>query len=491
MITAIETEGSPTGSSLEEVMPIDLEWDISTAFRGLVCVEDDHVLSIQPSFRDLIMQAHYGPCLVSCALCRESQEIIAHKCLEFISLHVNQQSSVFSLLSEEREAVFKYAVRHWPDHYQKRQRFSSELEAAPDAPPDFIPLFSNRNLVTEWAKLYLEFHSQNIQFSSRNPLIAATAVGCADLAMFFIRTLDPTMEILTTCLEVAISNGDKILTDLLLANGASSPFSLHLAALAGRLDLISLDGKTNEDLQASDSSGFTPLRYACEAGHLHVVEKLLELGSHAGAMTKSTELTPLHVACQYGHTNIISRLLAENIDQNQKDKSGMTPLHVASKWSQSGAVQGLLNSGNGERQMYLDAEDNESNIALHFAAKSGRFDIVEPMLSYGKQVLEYNEERMKQLLGKRDSNDSTPLYLAAAAGQSHVLRKLLDLDDIYHSRLFLRINDSCYTPLQIAAKGGHLLAVKALLKDPDSAKAQLQIGSRRTGEYPIHLAVVS
>lgn len=104
------------------------------------------------------------------------------------------------------------------------------------------------------------------------------------------------------------------------------------------------------DLNATDSSGGSPLHYSVLRGHQHAVLLLL----HAGAdinIQDSEGNSPLHTACMNGHENCVKGLIyySENsifkIDIDRTNRSGNTALHIACRWGYLPIVSVLLEFG--------------------------------------------------------------------------------------------------------------------------------------------------
>ena len=74
----------------------------------------------------------------------------------------------------------------------------------------------------------------------------------------------------------------------------------------------------------------TLLHYACECGHLSIVEYLISKGATMSPDEKQNY--PIHYACKNGHLHVVQYLIEkENIDMNIKGWQGKTPLDFASE----------------------------------------------------------------------------------------------------------------------------------------------------------------
>ncbi|KAH8774528.1 ankyrin repeat protein, partial [Diaporthe sp. PMI_573] len=104
---------------------------------------------------------------------------------------------------------------------------------------------------------------------------------------------------------------------------------LHDAAKSGKLDEVcSLILHHQADIQATTSSGETPLHVAAENGHTAVVEALLKNGADIQSTTHGSE-TALHTAAKTGHYEVVETLLKHGAKVTVKDRDGLRPLESA------------------------------------------------------------------------------------------------------------------------------------------------------------------
>nr|XP_041574570.1 ankyrin repeat domain-containing protein 27 isoform X2 [Taeniopygia guttata] len=81
-------------------------------------------------------------------------------------------------------------------------------------------------------------------------------------------------------------------------------------------------------VNVSNQEGFTPLHMAALHGHSELVSLLLRHGARASARN-SQLAAPLHLACQRGHAQVVQCLMDYNAKLNKKDVYGNTPLIYA------------------------------------------------------------------------------------------------------------------------------------------------------------------
>jgi ankyrin repeat protein len=117
----------------------------------------------------------------------------------------------------------------------------------------------------------------------------------------------------------------------------------------------------------------------------------------------------LLTACDLGLVDDVARLVAGGATFEATDKSGVRPMVFASARGHSGVVALLLSHG-------VDANDDDDlgRTALHFAAMHDRADVVRVLVG-----------RKGTWVDALDSNDDTPLHLAARMAGRETVRVLL------------------------------------------------------------------
>ncbi|KAF6035878.1 ACBD6 [Bugula neritina] len=84
----------------------------------------------------------------------------------------------------------------------------------------------------------------------------------------------------------------------------------------------------HSSIDSQDENGLSILHWACDRGHISVVEYLLELKAQVNA-TDNEGQTPLHYASSCGHIDIVKLLVQHSADVSFKDVEGYTPLQCA------------------------------------------------------------------------------------------------------------------------------------------------------------------
>ncbi|XP_070185256.1 ankyrin repeat and KH domain-containing protein 1-like isoform X2 [Littorina saxatilis] len=283
-----------------------------------------------------------------------------------------------------------------------------------------------------------------------------------------------------TALHIACRYGNTATARLLLENGANVDskqntgfmvHALHVAAYYDHVDLVQLLIKFNVQTAARDQGGWLPMHYACQQGHLKVVELLI---SHSVTSAHgSTRNSQLRIDCQAGHTRFVHDLLQCSVASHDPEgkvtlcrscylgnkaalinltlhatspdvanKHGVTGLYLASQNGHSEIARALLEAGacaeiktgfgwtslleasfKGHNQVVdtlleyrCSPEDSLDNVlltSLHLACMGGHKAVVHTLLTHGASP------------DVRDNAGNSPLHHACLKGQVSVLPSLL------------------------------------------------------------------
>ena len=94
------------------------------------------------------------------------------------------------------------------------------------------------------------------------------------------------------------------------------------------------------------------------------------------------ERTPLHYACEEGHLTIVEYLISKGANINAKDENGDYVIHYASKEGLLPIVQNLIEQQN----IDIDIKGYKEKTPLQYACEEGHLPIVEYLISKGANI---------------------------------------------------------------------------------------------------------
>ncbi|KAH8423179.1 uncharacterized protein LDX57_000933 [Aspergillus melleus] len=218
-----------------------------------------------------------------------------------------------------------------------------------------------------------------------------------------------------TPLFTACKLGRLEVAQLLLAYGASLRCSdqdgkspLHIAAEAGHLPLVQLLVENNVDVDilirdhSHMSTATTPLAYAALAGYVDIVHYLLHRGK--ARMIMNDAYSCLKVVVQNGHLQVISALIQAEPGLNAAAKA--KALLKAASCGQLQILVLLVQSG-----ASYTTTDRRKRTGLHHAASGGWHEIVDRLLDLGVDANTVDVDGQtalhKAAQGPRDSEEKT------------------------------------------------------------------------------------
>ena len=165
------------------------------------------------------------------------------------------------------------------------------------------------------------------------------------------------------------------------------------------------------EIEARDSSGYTPLMMAVINGNLEILAKLLERGAETevadlqgdtplvwaasqnqpelirlllnhGANPNRGNFNALMWASFHGNGDMVRLLLGQGGDPNLRSRDGRTAMMWAAEQGHLPAVRRLLEAG-----ALVDLQNGEGYTALMFAVRRGRTDVVRLLMEYGADSL--------------------------------------------------------------------------------------------------------
>eukprot|EP01094_Clydonella_sp_ATCC50884_P023670 TRINITY_DN5737_c1_g1_i1.p1 TRINITY_DN5737_c1_g1~~TRINITY_DN5737_c1_g1_i1.p1 ORF type:complete len:840 (+),score=264.02 TRINITY_DN5737_c1_g1_i1:267-2522(+) len=241
----------------------------------------------------------------------------------------------------------------------------------------------------------------------------------------------------------------------------------------------------------------TPLYVASRAGALEVVSELLALGAHANAREGDAS-SPLAVAARGGHTAVVRLLLGAGAAVDWHTQRHGTALHVAAQYGRADVMRVLLEKGADVHVMQKHAET-----PLLLATRTGNVQLVRMLLEAGASVNAASVEGESPLMSacqalpadaeptlvetllcagadvnaRKSSSGKTALVVATQSGRLDVMQLLVK------HRADVHLARNGFTPLHVAASGGHAPAAKFLL-----ARGSAVDASTDDGKTPLYLA---
>ncbi|EAY05807.1 hypothetical protein TVAG_202640 [Trichomonas vaginalis G3] len=116
---------------------------------------------------------------------------------------------------------------------------------------------------------------------------------------------------------------------------------IHIAAVAGSVEIIELLISHGADVNAKDYLGKIPLHYAAQGNSTELLETLISNGSDINAKDDDGR-TPLHDAIPSMHPHIIDFLISHGADINAVDNFNRTALQIAENTDNEEIIQ-LIN----------------------------------------------------------------------------------------------------------------------------------------------------
>lgn len=157
---------------------------------------------------------------------------------------------------------------------------------------------------------------------------------------------------------------------------------------------------------------------AAKNGNLEKVKMLLESEPQLADARDSSGKTPLHWACMGVHQDIINYLVDKGANVNAQDNNRVTPLHSLSIRGQGECVKLLIEKG-----AKVGLKNINGNDALFYAAYAGHKDIVEILCDNGANINSKNNSGLTPIdLAIDNNHHKTVQFLISLGGKPTPVR---------------------------------------------------------------------
>jgi ankyrin repeat protein len=246
------------------------------------------------------------------------------------------------------------------------------------------------------------------------------------------------------------------------SNGNEEGFDLVLDALKMKM----LAEELTKFINKFSYSGGSTVMFATAGGHEAATKKLLELGADINAIAKATPeyleklkkliaegtvqeeephvdgVTALHVAAQAGHLDVVNMVIEAGADVTIKDEEGRTALLLAIKGNYGEVASALVKAGADPNTPYIDDDDVEHNL-LFDAIMVENVDFAKLMIEKGADLYYQDEKKV------------TTLLQASHRGLTDIVKALLDKHAESGKKGFIDdASDEGISPLIAAASEG-------------------------------------
>ncbi|MGH0158275.1 UNVERIFIED_CONTAM: hypothetical protein FKN15_040052 [Acipenser sinensis] len=245
--------------------------------------------------------------------------------------------------------------------------------------------------------------------------------------------------------------------------------ALHLAAGNGHEEIADILLSHKAFVNAKTKLGLTPLHLGAQNGYCRLVKLLVETHMASIDALSLNKRTPLHLAALHGQLDVCCSLLNMKADVNATDIHGQTPLHLAAENDHSEVVKLFLK----HRPELATFANVEGATCAHIAASKGSVAVIKELLKFSKVGV---------TSARNQTNDSSPLLLAAAGGHAEVVKVLLEAGASAAEE-----NAEGMTAIHLSAKNGHLNVLDAL-KGSVSFKITSTKCFPQTGLTALHVA---
>ena len=242
----------------------------------------------------------------------------------------------------------------------------------------------------------------------------------------------------------------------------SENIKLHEIARRGDLELLRAHIEDKGfPVMVRDDNGGTLLHAAAATNQVNVLSYLLDGGSSIIDAVDRDGNTALHVATINGHIESMHLLLDKGASDTILNKKQDPPLHTAIRSGNVEYVRGFLQHTN----THLVVQGYRQRTPLHVAAEMNLVSMAQEIWSSVVMIQDSAlKEKMIYQLCAPDSNNLTPIHLAARHGSADVLDYIIDSSVGNGYTIDFMLKEENSTPMHAAIDGGHTGVLKVLLK---------------------------
>jgi uncharacterized protein len=273
------------------------------------------------------------------------------------------------------------------------------------------------------------------------------------------------------------------------------------AAMQGNREAVKALLKQAADVNAAQGDGMTALHWAAMKNDAELTQTLLYAGANVRAATRIGAYTPLLLAAKNGSASAIAPLLKAGADVNAPTSNGTTPLMFAAASGNLDAVNALIDGG-----ADVNAKESVRNLTpAMFAAASNRAAVLQLLVERGADLtatskvtdlaaLSKDPEALRaftvgnpQPPGEPPQGGRSGPAPNPAAGRGRGRGPQTPGVDRNYQLNELVAAQGGLTPLLLAAREGHVDAVKVLL-DAGADVNQVSAGDRTS---PLLIATIN
>ncbi|XP_058449448.1 ankyrin-3-like [Malaya genurostris] len=259
-------------------------------------------------------------------------------------------------------------------------------------------------------------------------------------------------------------------TEMLLTSDKYEQTALHFAAISDNYEIVNILIEHGASVMAKNTNGKIPLYIAIEKNAKKVIEILLkhEQATEMLLTSDKYEQTALHLAAISDNYELVNILIERGLSVMAKDIDGEIPFHTAIQKNAKKVIEILLKHEQATEMLLTS--DNFGQTALHLAAISDNYEIVNILIDRGLSVMAKN------------INGRIPLHIAIEKNAKKVIEILLKHE--LATEMLLTSDKFELTTLHIAAFFDKYELVKILIERGSSVMAK-----DINGRIPLHIAI--